>query len=74
MLEPTAFEKRTRAAILVVLMVVVVVAPLVGVYAFSPLMFASGIEPYQLAVAVAVMLSEALAIAALTWLVLRSRK
>jgi hypothetical protein len=74
MSEPAGFEKRMRATILVVLVVVVVVAPMIGVYAFSPLMFASGIEPYQLAVAVAVMLAEALAVAALTWLVLRTRR
>lgn len=68
------FEKRMRMAILVMLVVVVVIAPLVGVYAFSPLMFASGLEPYQLAVAVAVMLAEAIALAALAGLVLRARK
>lgn len=74
MSEPGEFERRTRAAILVVLAVVVVVAPLVGVYAFSPLMFIWGAEPYQLAVALAVMLAEALAVAALAWLVIRARK
>ncbi len=72
--DPSEFEKRTRAAILIVLAVVVIVAPLVGVYAFSPLMFVWGAEPYQLAVAVAVMLAEALAVAALAWLVIRARK
>lgn len=74
MSEPSEFEKRTRAAILVVLAVVVVFAPLVGVYAFSPLIFVWGTEPYQLAVAVAVMLAEALAVAGLAWLVIRARK
>ncbi len=72
--DPSEFEKRTRAAILIVLAVVVIIAPLVGVYAFSPLMFVWGAEPYQLAVAVAVMLAEALAVAALAWLVIRARK
>ena len=74
MAEPTGFEKRTRATMLIVLGVVVVLAPLIGVYAFSPLFFVWWIEPYQLAVAVAVMLAEALAIAALAWLVVRARK
>ena len=45
--EPGELEKRPRATILVVLAVVVVIAPLVGVYAFSPLMFVWGAEPYQ---------------------------
>lgn len=72
--EPGEFEKRTRGAILIVLAVVVVFAPLVGVYAFSPLMFIWGAEPYQLAVAVGVMLAEALAVAALAWLVTRARR
>jgi hypothetical protein len=67
-------QKPTRATILIVLAAVVVLAPLLGVYAFSPLMFVWGIEPYQLAVAVGVMLAEALAVGALAWLVLRTRK
>jgi hypothetical protein len=66
--------KPSRAAVLVALAAVVVVAPLIGVYAFSPLMFVGGIEPYQLAVAVGVMLSEALAVGALAWLVMRTRR
>ena len=72
--EPTGFEKRLRATMLIVLGVVVVIAPLLGVYAFSPLFFIWGVQPYQLAVAVAVMFAEALAIACLVWLVLRARK
>jgi len=72
--EPGDLLKRTRTTILVVLAVVVVLAPLIGVYAFSPLMFVWGVTPYQLAVAVAVMLAEALAVAALILLVLRSRR
>ena len=67
-------QKPTRAAILIALAAVVVGAPLIGVYAFSPLMFVGGIEPYQLAVAVGVMLAEALAGGALAWLVMRTRK
>jgi protein-S-isoprenylcysteine O-methyltransferase Ste14 len=66
-------QKRSRAAILIVLAAVVVLAPLLGVYAFSPLMFAWGVEPYQLAVAVGVMLAEALAVGALAWQVIRTR-
>jgi hypothetical protein len=53
-------QKPNRATILIVLAAVVLLAPLLGVYAFSPLMFVWGIEPYQLAVAVGVMLAEAL--------------
>ena len=67
-------QKPNRATILIVLAAVVLLAPLLGVYAFSPLMFVWGIEPYQLAVAVAVMLAEALAVGALAWLVIRARK
>lgn len=74
MSEPTGFEKRMRGAIIIALVSLVVIAPLIGVYAFSPLVFVSGVEPYQLAVAISVMLAEALAIAALAYLVLRSKK
>lgn len=74
MSEPTGFEKRTRGAIIIALAILVVIAPLIGVYAFSPLIFAFGLEPYQLAVTISVMLAEALAIAALAFLVLRSKR
>lgn len=74
MSEPTGFEKRMRGAIIIALVALVVIAPLVGVYAFSPLVFVSGVEPYQLAVAISVMLAEALAIAALAFLVLRAKR
>lgn len=67
-------QKPNRATILIVLAAVVLLAPLLGVYAFSPLMFVWGIEPYQLAVAVGVMMAEALAVGALAWLVIRARK
>jgi zinc transporter ZupT len=67
-------QKPTRATILIALAAVVLLAPLIGVYAFSPLMFVWGIEPYQLAVASGVMLAEALAVGALAWLVIRTRK
>ncbi len=68
------FERTMRVAILIVLVSVVIIAPLVGVYAFSPLMFVWGIQPYQLAVALSVMIAEALGIAALALLVRKSRK
>ncbi|RYZ11613.1 MAG: hypothetical protein EON61_09825 [Alphaproteobacteria bacterium] len=68
------FEKGMRLAILIALASVVVIAPLVGVYAFSPFMFVWGVQPYQLAVALSVMLAEAFGIAALIILVRRSRR
>lgn len=74
MSEPSRFEKRMRVAILVALLTIVVVAPLIGVYAISPFAFAYVLQPYQLAVAVSVMLAQAIAVAALAWLVIRSRK
>lgn len=67
-------QKPTHTAILIALAAVVVGAPLIGVYAFSPLMFVGGIEPYQLAVAVGVMLAEALAVGTLAWIVMHTRK
>lgn len=72
--EPSRFEKHMRGAIIIALAAIVVIAPMIGVYAFSPLVFVSGIEPYQLAVALSVMLAEAVAIAALAFLVLRSKR
>ena len=74
MSEPTGVEKSTRGAIIVALAVLVVIAPLIGVYAFSPLIFAFGLEPYQLAVTLSVMLAEALAIAALAFLMLSAKR
>lgn len=74
MSEPTRIENRMRAAILIVLLTVVVVSPLIGVYALSPFVFAYVLQPYQLAVAVSVMLAQAIGVAALAWLVIRSRK
>ena len=68
------FEKTMRLGILIALASVVVIAPLVGVYAFSPFIFVWGVQPYQLAVALSVMLAEAFGIAALLILVRRSRK
>lgn len=74
MFGPDGFEKRMRAAILLALFVVVVVAPMVGVYAFSPVFFVWGADPYQLAVTLGVMLAEAIAAAALFFLGLRGRR
>jgi hypothetical protein len=73
MSEPVEIAKGMRVAVLLALFVLVIVAPLVGVYAFSPFFFVSGIEPYQLAVALGVMLAEAIAAAALYLLRLRTR-
>ena len=74
MSEPVEVPKNMRGAILLALLVVVIIAPLVGIYAFSPFLFVSGIEPYQLAVALGVMLAEALAAAALFLLVFREKR
>ena len=68
------FEKGVRIAILIAFLSVVVIAPLVGVYAFSPFVFAWGVQPYQLAVALSVMIAEAFGIAALLILVRRAKK
>lgn len=67
-------EKRIRGAVLAALAMLVVVAPLVGVYGLSPFVFAYALQPYELAVAVSVMFAEAAAIAALAFLVLRARR
>lgn len=63
-----------RLAIAIALVCMVVIAPLIGVYAFSPFLFVWGLEPYQLAVAVSVMSAEALTIAALVFLSRRSKR
>ena len=73
MLRPN-FENRTRFAMLIVFFSVVIVAPLIGAFAFSPLLVASGIQPYPLAAAMGCIAAEAIAVAALFVLVLRSRK
>ena len=59
---------------LIVFFSVVIVAPLIGAFAFSPLLVASGIQPYPLAAAMGCIAAEAIAVAALFVLVLRSRK
>ncbi len=73
MFGPRNIEKNTRLAILLLLVCVVVIAPLIGVYALSPFFFIWGLEPYQLAVAVGVMVAEAVAIGAIAFLVIRKR-
>ena len=68
------FENRMRVAMLIVFLSVVIVAPLIGAFAFSPLLVASGIQPYPLAAAMGCILAEAIAVALLVVLVLRSKK
>jgi hypothetical protein len=71
---PGGFEKQMRAAMLIALLAIIVVAPLVGTFAFSPFIVAWGLQPYPLAAAVGVMIAEALTIVALAWLVTRSKR
>lgn len=73
MLRPN-FENRTRFAMLIVFFSVVIVAPLIGAFAFSPLLVASGIQPYPLAAAMGCIAAEAIAVAALVVLAVRSKK
>lgn len=73
MFGPRSLETSMRFALAIALVCVVIIAPLVGVYALSPFFFVWGLEPYQLAVVVAVMVAEALAIAALAFLGGRKR-
>jgi len=68
------FEKRMWLAMMIVFAGVVVVAPMVGCFAFSPLLVAGGIQPYPLAAALGCMLAEAITVIALVFLVLRSKK
>ena len=68
------FEKRMWLAIAIAAVAIVVVAPLIGCFAFSPLLVAGGIQPYPLAAAIGCILAEALAVVALVFLVLRSKK
>ena len=73
MLGPRNLESSTRLAILLLLVCVVIVAPLIGVYALSPFFFIWGLEPYQLAVVVGVMVAEAVGIGAIAFLAIRKR-
>lgn len=70
---PLNLEKTMRLAVGLALVCVVIVAPLIGVYALSPFFFIWGLQPYQLAVAVSVMAAETVTIAALIFLVIRKR-
>ena len=74
MSEPRGLEKQMRAAMLIVLLTIIVIAPLFGAFVFSPFLVAWGLQPYPLAAAVSVMIAEALAIVVLAYLVMRSRK
>ena len=74
MSELPRFDTRMRLALLLALPMVMVIAPLIGVYGLAPFVFAYAIEPYELAVALSVMFAEAVAIAAVAFLVMRSRK
>jgi hypothetical protein len=74
MLGPKGLERNMRVAILIAIFTVVVIAPLIGVYAFSPFIFVWAVQPYQLAVALSVMLAQALCIAALVMLIRRSKR
>jgi hypothetical protein len=67
-------ETKMRGAILVAVLVVVVIAPLVGSFVFSPLLVAGGVQPYPLAASLGVMLAEAIAIALLAWLAQRRKR
>ena len=71
---PLKLEARMLLAIAVSFIAVVIIAPLIGAFAFSPLLVAAGIQPYPLAAALGVMIAEALAVVALVTLVLRSKK
>lgn len=74
MSDPAPFEKRMRGVMLIVLVMLVVIAPLIGVYGLAPFVFAYAVQPYELAVAISVMFAEAIAIATLAFLVVRTRK
>jgi hypothetical protein len=73
MFGPGGLEGRMRAALLIALVAIVIVAPLLGAFVFGPLIVAMDIQPYPLASALGLMLAEALAIGALAWLVFRKK-
>jgi hypothetical protein len=74
MSDPRGLENGMRAGVLVALLAVIVVAPLVGTFVFSPFLVAWGLQPYPLAAAVSVMIAEALAVIVLAYLVARSKR
>jgi hypothetical protein len=61
-------------AMFIAFLSVVVLAPMVGAFAFSPLLVAWGLQPYPLAAAVGVMFAEALTVVALAFLVQRPKQ
>ena len=67
------FEARMWLAITVSFVAIVIIAPLIGAFAFSPLLVANGIQPYPLAAALGCMFAEGLTVFALVVLVLRSK-
>lgn len=73
MLGPGGLDKVLRGAVLLVIGLVVIVAPLIGCFAFSPLAVAWGIQPYPLAAAISVMAAEALCILGLIVLIRKPR-
>jgi hypothetical protein len=74
MLGPGGLEKSLRWAVLLVIAPVVVLAPLIGCFAFSPIMVAWGVQPYPLAAALSVMAAEALTIATLVFVMRKWRR
>lgn len=74
MSEPRGLEKQMRGAMLIALLTIIVIAPLVGTFAFSPFIVAWGLQPYPLAAAVGVMIAESLAIVVLAYLVMRAKR
>ena len=71
--EPRGLEKQMRVAMLIAMLAIIVIAPLVGAFAFSPFLVAWGLQPYPLAAAVSVMIAEALTVVVLAYLVVRSK-
>lgn len=74
MSEPRGLEKQMRFAMLIAMLAIIVIAPLVGAFVFSPFLVAWGLQPYPLAAAVSVMIAEALTVVVLAYLVVRSKK
>jgi hypothetical protein len=73
MTEPGKSQPQQALAMFIAFLAVVVLAPLVGAFAFSPLLVAWGIQPYPLAASLGVMFAEAITIAILAFLVRRSK-
>jgi hypothetical protein len=71
---PLKLESRMWLAIAISFIAVVIIAPMIGAFAFSPLLVAAGIQPYPLAAALGCMIAEGLTVVALVLLVLRSKK